>query len=214
MQRTLNLSLIGVGAAAGVVFGTAQPANALLVFNIIEQVNGITIQGAGSVTLPDSPGPDLNTTQAQFINGPDTGVIVSGSSSSGNLYRILGPNTFGGTASTQTATSTSGDRITFQIGSANPNPSLGLPSGYISASPLFTTAFYSNATLAGLGITPGFRGSLGTWDVVNNANVAADQVQVFVVPGPLPILGAGVAFGFSRRLRRRIASSKSVAHTS
>ena len=28
------------------------------------------------------------------------------------------------------------------------------------------------------------------------------------VPGPLPILGAGVAFGFSRKLRRRIASAK------
>lgn len=29
------------------------------------------------------------------------------------------------------------------------------------------------------------------------------------VPGPLPVLGAGVAMGFSRRLRRRIASAKS-----
>ena len=28
--------------------------------------------------------------------------------------------------------------------------------------------------------------------------------QVDHVPGPLPILGAGMAFGFSRRLRRRI----------
>ena len=28
------------------------------------------------------------------------------------------------------------------------------------------------------------------------------------VPGPLPILGGGVAFGFSRRLRRRIQASK------
>jgi hypothetical protein len=28
------------------------------------------------------------------------------------------------------------------------------------------------------------------------------------VPGPLPIIGAGVAFGFSRRLRRRISLLK------
>jgi hypothetical protein len=27
------------------------------------------------------------------------------------------------------------------------------------------------------------------------------------VPGPLPILGAGAAFGFSRRMRRRINTS-------
>jgi hypothetical protein len=27
------------------------------------------------------------------------------------------------------------------------------------------------------------------------------------VPGPLPLLGLGAAFGFSRRLRRRIATN-------
>ncbi|MCS5691558.1 hypothetical protein NZK33_06115 [Cyanobium sp. FGCU-6] len=32
-------------------------------------------------------------------------------------------------------------------------------------------------------------------------------VQTTDVPGPLPILGAGVAFGFSRNLRRRIAAT-------
>lgn len=31
--------------------------------------------------------------------------------------------------------------------------------------------------------------------------------QVDTVPGPLPILGAGAAFGFSRRLRKRVKSS-------
>lgn len=30
------------------------------------------------------------------------------------------------------------------------------------------------------------------------------------VPGPLPILGAGIAFGFSRKLRRRITTAKAV----
>jgi hypothetical protein len=28
------------------------------------------------------------------------------------------------------------------------------------------------------------------------------------VPGPLPILGFGAAFGFSRRLRRRVVRSR------
>ncbi|MBD2550492.1 hypothetical protein H6G65_13035 [Microcystis elabens FACHB-917] len=44
---------------------------------------------------------------------------------------------------------------------------------------------------------------------VYNGNGAIDSIensyqQVDKVPGPLPILGAGVAFGFSRKLRRRI----------
>jgi hypothetical protein len=28
------------------------------------------------------------------------------------------------------------------------------------------------------------------------------------VPGPLPLLGAGTAFGFSRKLRRRLQASR------
>jgi hypothetical protein len=31
------------------------------------------------------------------------------------------------------------------------------------------------------------------------------------VPAPLPVLGAGLAFSFSRRLRRRIKSSATLA---
>ena len=34
------------------------------------------------------------------------------------------------------------------------------------------------------------------------------QKEVDKVPGPLPILGAGVAFGFSRKLRRRIDGAR------
>ena len=30
------------------------------------------------------------------------------------------------------------------------------------------------------------------------------------VPGPLPLMGAGVAFGYSRKLRRRITTAKAV----
>ena len=32
--------------------------------------------------------------------------------------------------------------------------------------------------------------------------------QTSTVPGPLPVLGAGVAFGFSRKLRRRINGAR------
>jgi hypothetical protein len=36
-------------------------------------------------------------------------------------------------------------------------------------------------------------------------------VNVDQVPGPLPIFGAGAAFCMSRKLRRRIGASKTVA---
>lgn len=35
---------------------------------------------------------------------------------------------------------------------------------------------------------------------------AKPQVEATKVPGPLPILGAGIAFGYSRKLRKRISS--------
>jgi hypothetical protein len=40
-----------------------------------------------------------------------------------------------------------------------------------------------------------------------NANDPNPPTPTTAVPGPLPILGAGAAFGYSRRLRRRILSS-------
>ena len=33
------------------------------------------------------------------------------------------------------------------------------------------------------------------------------------VPGPLPLLGAGAAFGWSRRLRRRLSGTEQPPHT-
>jgi hypothetical protein len=39
----------------------------------------------------------------------------------------------------------------------------------------------------------------------------AVNVDAFSVPGPLPLFGAGAAFGWSRKLRRRIGASKAAA---
>lgn len=45
---------------------------------------------------------------------------------------------------------------------------------------------------------------------VGNLNFSGDIVLEYeYVPGPLPLLGAGAAFGWSRRLRKRISKSKS-----
>lgn len=54
-------------------------------------------------------------------------------------------------------------------------------------------------------------GSFSTINFDYNNTSGAAQTVAFTtginqVPGPLPLAGAGVAFGFSRRLRRRIRS--------
>lgn len=77
---------------------------------------------------------------------------------------------------------------------------------YTPGTPIISNAIFSGKTLADLGLTP-TSGLLGTWTLVGTG----DTINVNVVPGPLPVLGAGVAFGFSRRLRRRIRQSQFVA---
>jgi hypothetical protein len=55
-----------------------------------------------------------------------------------------------------------------------------------------------------------------TWSIAPGSNVALDAIQnnytqnTDRVPGPLPLLGAGAAFGFSRRIRSRIKGARQV----
>lgn len=48
------------------------------------------------------------------------------------------------------------------------------------------------------------------WSVPNGSGISIDNIdnKYTQVPAPLPILGIGAAFGFSRRLRKRIKASK------
>ncbi len=197
--------------AAALVLATPQPAEAVLVFNIIEQLSGITIAATGSISTPNTGASlDKFNTLARFKTGSQDQIISGNFANKGLIFKLSGPATFGTTpVGTINANSTSGDFIRFGATQRQ----LGLPNGYVSGDSLSTTSFYASRTLADLGITPTFRGSLGTWDVVNANGLKFDEVQLAVVPGPLPIVGAGVAFGFSRRLRRRISESKSVALT-
>ncbi|WP_411875248.1 hypothetical protein [Vulcanococcus limneticus] len=79
---------------------------------------------------------------------------------------------------------------------------------YVSNSPIVSSATFNGTTLAGIGFTT--TGLIGTWTL----NGTSESIQVILgapfpstaVPGPLPLLGAGAAFGWSRRLRKRISS--------
>ena len=59
----------------------------------------------------------------------------------------------------------------------------------------------------------------GTWNLLFDDGAGGDPLSINnwsltvnqQVPGPLPVLGAASAFGISRRLRRRIASSRAQA---
>ena len=76
---------------------------------------------------------------------------------------------------------------------------------YIYNTPIVSSATFNGQTLASLGFTT--TGLIGTWTI----DGTSESIQVFLgppaaVPGPLPLVGAAAAFGFSRRLRKRIAA--------
>ena len=51
---------------------------------------------------------------------------------------------------------------------------------------------------------------VGAGDVLDNFKDVYTQKNATTVPGPLPLLGAGVALGFSRKLRRRLKAGAMV----
>ena len=63
-----------------------------------------------------------------------------------------------------------------------------------------STSVLTDAFTARLGVT---QGSIESWEQSFNFQDPPPPP----VPGPLPVLGAGIAFGYSRKLRKRIAAS-------
>jgi len=84
-----------------------------------------------------------------------------------------------------------------------------IDSSYTSGTQIFSSATFNGTTLASLGITT--TGLIGTWTITGTSEsifavIGAPGAPSAAVPGPLPLFGAGAAFGWSRRLRKRIAA--------
>jgi hypothetical protein len=99
--------------------------------------------------------------------------------------------------------SPSGDNIINILGGPV-NSGVELPSGVISY--IFTAP--TTLQLRGLlGVVNPVGGPQVTLQI-NNITGTARGTHHYDVPGPLPLLGVGAAFGFSRKLRKRIKTSK------
>ena len=205
-QRCKRYSpLLAVPAALLLVQGDAKAA---LTYYIFESAGNVEVQAVGSLILPNS------SSQHNCLTVPGGAIIASaafictGLEDITNRYSALGPTSFNGTASISPANSVSGiptsllgDVLHFAI---DPD--------YTPGTPISSTATFNSTTLAGLGFTT--TGLLGTWTLQpldgSDPYTANDTIQVVIgapppaaVPGPLPLLGAGAAFGWARRLRKR-----------
>jgi MYXO-CTERM domain-containing protein len=185
-------------------------AKAVLTYSIFESGGNLVVETSGS----------LNLTGAQANGNADCGGGLNGGiSSSGaeictgtypgspqNAFTISGPGNFNGSVFYLGADSVSGI-FTNIHGSLN---YLGLDTAYVSNTPIVSSATINGTTLAGLGFTT--TGLIGTWSLTGTSetiNVYLVNPATAAVPGPLPLLGAGAAFGWSRRMRKRISATLS-----
>jgi hypothetical protein len=216
LRACLPKLALGAAAAAAAVALSPGEAKAVLTYNIFESGSDVVVQASGSLALsgfdPTAtsyfPGQVLSSSFGQVVTG------ANGTSPLG-FYSISGPTTFAGTAAlNRFNTTTSSTGIQFALNGSGSK--FQVDPAYISGSAISSSATFQDKTLAGLGFTT--PGLIGTWTLTSGG----DTIRVVVgppgsaaaaaaAPGPLPLFGAGAAFTWSRRLRRRIGSAELTA---
>ncbi|MCT0230010.1 hypothetical protein KQ306_03920 [Synechococcus sp. CS-1324] len=178
-------------------------AEALLTYTLFESGFNVVLEASGSLQLPASS-VSFRCTSTGLVSEntlctgpvPPSGVFLPGFTLTGPAGIPFVTSFFPGSSVTGVSTvlNSNPTSSTFAIDPAN-------------AGSINSTATFNNRTLASLGFTT--PGLIGTWQV-NGISGEAGQINLVVapVPGPLPLLGAAAAMGWSRRLRQRIAASK------
>jgi hypothetical protein len=202
MRSAQSICLLAARSASAALLVCSEPAQAALTYNIYENSGNVIIETQGSLNLP-APSPGSSLTCGTSLGGVwgSQGAICTGPDASKPYYFITGPTSFTGPVAFKYGTSTSG-KMTVLFAAAG----LFTIDSYLSGDPIVASTTIAGNTLASLGFPT--QGTIGTWTITGTG----DTIKVNVgnpVPGPLPLLGAAAAFGFSRRLRRRIAHSQS-----
>jgi hypothetical protein len=202
-QRCRRFSpLLAAPAALLLIQGQAK---AFLTYNIFESGGNVVVQTSGSLDLPGATGAAPVNCNLNGAIVSSLGAICTGIDTMGAGYLITGPTVFNGTVDAFGASSVSGI-FTGMIGTDN---KFYIDPAYTSATPIVSSATFNGTTLAALGFTT--TGLIGTWTL----NGTSESIQVFLgpptpsgaaVPGPLPLFGVAAAFGWSRRLRKRITA--------
>jgi MYXO-CTERM domain-containing protein len=202
-------------AAPAALLLTQGQAKAVLTYNIFESGGNVVVQTTGSLNLAGAtPGFQnkcgyngaIISIQAVICTGPG-----DGTSEKIPFYPISGgPASFNGDVVDFSGSSPSGIP-TMLLGAGNV---IGIPSAYVSGDPIVSSSTFTGQTLASLGFTIS-SGLLGSWTLNGTTenifaclgtDPCAPPPSGAAAPGPLPLLGAGAAFGWSRRLRKRITS--------
>ena len=212
---------ISAGLALSLPLAAAwvQPAEAILIYNFYEAGGNLVVEGTGSLSLPTS----LGTLPLPISTGSldlDNAFLIGTPAPFVDVYLATGPTTLGaGIIPTSLSSSSDSGIGSLLIYNDPTSPSssalFAVNYTYISGASIFSSSTFTGITLASLGMPNS--GTLGTWTLVDpgDPSYIGDTISVQVnasrspasVPGPLPILGTAAAFGFSRKLRKRITNS-------
>jgi len=200
-----KLGLAGL-AVLGAISLSAGEAKAVLTYNIFESGGNVIVQSSGSLQLSGASLSnasacnviDLEPANARFCTG-----FQPSDPNDFLRYAITGPGSFAYNSSSSIyyADSESGI-LTLLYGGLG---SFSIALGYVNGTPIISSATYNSKTLADLGFSQS-SGLVGSWTLTGSG----DKINVVLgqsVPGPLPVFGTAAAFGWSRRLRRRIGAA-------
>ena len=220
-QRCRRLSpLLAAPAALLLIQGQAK---AVLTLNIFNDGPNLKVNLVGSLSqLPAAAssgycgldGALIGQFAGTFVKAATCGGPGASAIDSFSLYSITGPTGFGGTGSLVGADSVSGSSFWFAASDyyfSDLKSKLGIVPSYVLGSPYFGEAVFNGQSLASQGFTA--LGPVGTWTI----DGTSESIIVCIgsgpcvpasssVPSPLPLFGAAAAFGWSRRLRKRIAT--------
>lgn len=228
-RRLAQAAALSVLAGSCVALA-ATPAEAILTFYIFENPansNKVRLQAQGSLNLgaPDI-GPTSNACSLKGSIDFDASLLCAGSFGDTVTYTSVTP--FANTANFLNYVPSSlivdGISASDNLPTANPNPTpyafldalsnrFYISPNYVSGGLISSFSDFSGTfTQLGFGNTTG---TLGTWTIGTGPVTDSINIQFgappgpgpgpgSTVPGPLPVLGGAAAFGWSRRLRRRI----------
>ena len=201
-----------LAAPAALLLGQGQ-AKAILNVNIFDDGPNLKVTVQGSLSQLGTQVAFISCNANGLLYGQSTNgsALCTGPASStvGPTFSLTGPLGFGGNGSLVGADQVQGPGF-FMIAQSLTNNNLGLPPSY-AINPTYTLnqPFFSSATFNGKSLaSEGFTttGLVGTWTI----NGTSESINVYIgptpTPSPLPLFGAGAAFGWSRRLRKRISS--------
>lgn len=229
-SKPLSIALAG---AAGISFLVSNPAKAAVSCSTVNTIQKLIDAGScfsRGATVTYSPSlSGFAATDFVSISTAGTGTVANGVANSltfslqGNPtpymspfsgvlnYSITAPNTRSikdYTSALSSAANMGNNSGTFDLtGSAGTAAATYVPVNFAQGQTktYASTSVLTDAFTASVGVTQGiiqnFTQSFRFQDVPTPPPVGVP------VPGPLPVLGAGIAFGYSRKLRKRIAAA-------